>query len=135
VFKKILLKQLITGLAIAGLLCSSGGYVLIYYYSLQNTKHEIQTAIKEKKIKKNLIWLSFKKRDIEEKKINFVWKHSREFRFNGSMYDIVERKDTKDSVFFYCYLDKKENHLEKNLEKHYQKEKENKKGNTPERIF
>ena len=38
--------------------------------------------------------LIFNKEDIENNKIDFRWIHSREFKYNGDMYDIVTKEET-----------------------------------------
>jgi len=59
----------------------------------------------------------FNKADIQNKKINFKWIHSREFEYNGDMYDIVEKKETETELIVYCINDTKEKKLEEEFEK------------------
>ena len=59
----------------------------------------------------------FSKTDIQNKKINFKWIHSREFKYNGDMYDIVEKKETETQLIIYCINDTKEKKLEAEFEK------------------
>ncbi|MBE0638498.1 MAG: hypothetical protein IH598_08260 [Bacteroidales bacterium] len=52
----------------------------------------------------------------KEETLNLLnWKHSKEFEFNGEMYDIVETVAIEDSVFYYCWWDHEETHLNKKL--------------------
>ncbi|MFD1551731.1 hypothetical protein [Putridiphycobacter roseus] len=44
------------------------------------------------------------------------WKHSKEFKFKGEMYDVVSKTETVDSIFFYCWWDKKETALNVRLQ-------------------
>ena len=59
----------------------------------------------------------FSKADIQNKKINFKWIHSREFKYNNDMYDIVEKKETETELIVYCINDSKEKMLEEEFEK------------------
>jgi hypothetical protein len=65
--------------------------------------------------------LVFDKEDISKGKINFTWIHSREFKYNGDMYDIVEKKETDEQLIVYCINDTKEKKLEEEFEKRVQK--------------
>lgn len=65
--------------------------------------------------------LVFNKEDILKGKINFTWIHSREFKYNGDMFDIVEKKETDEQLIVYCINDTKEKKLEEEFEKRVQK--------------
>ena len=65
--------------------------------------------------------LIFNKKDIQEGKIDFRWIHSREFKYNGDMYDIVKKEETDKQLFFYCINDTKEKKLEEEFEKRVHK--------------
>ena len=65
--------------------------------------------------------LIFNKNDIQEGKIDFRWIHSREFKYNGDMYDIVKKEETDKQLFFYCINDTKEKKLEEEFEKRVHK--------------
>jgi len=123
-------KKILTVIAVLILIFNSGGYVIVYQQLIMLTKYSNHLAIERKQVKEKIILLSFLKSDIENNTIDFIWKHSREFKFNGSMYDIVERIDSNDSVHFYCFLDKKENRLKADFNKHFEKDKEDKKNNS-----
>ena len=64
----------------------------------------INAGIKEK----DLIVLKFTK---EESETKLNWKHSREFEYNGRMYDIIEESRDGDIFVFTCYEDHKETRL------------------------
>ncbi|QQS35359.1 MAG: hypothetical protein IPM56_14060 [Ignavibacteriales bacterium] len=127
---KINFKKIIAVFASLMLLYNTGGYIVVYQQLIADTKQENHLAISEKKVKEKIILLSFRITDIENKTIDFIWKHSKEFKFNGDMYDIVERIDTKDSVHFYCFLDKKENKLNAAFNDQYENDLEEKKRKT-----
>jgi hypothetical protein len=59
-----------------------------------------------------LVLLKFAKADLLKK---LKWKHSREFEFNGEMYDIVSVKKSSDSIEYYCWWDSEESLLNKKL--------------------
>jgi Rps23 Pro-64 3,4-dihydroxylase Tpa1-like proline 4-hydroxylase len=61
--------------------------------------------------------LVFNKADILEEKIDFRWIHSREFKYNGDMYDIVKKEETDEKLIVHCINDTKEKKLEEEFEK------------------
>jgi hypothetical protein len=72
----------------------------------------------EKPAEEELIeFLIFNKIDIADNKIDFKWIHSREFKYNGDMYDIVIKEENDKQLFLYCINDKKEKKLEKEFAK------------------
>lgn len=56
--------------------------------------------------------LIFNKEDILNNKIDFRWIHSREFKYNGDMYDIVKKEEDDKQLIVYCINDTKEKKLE-----------------------
>ncbi|QQS35356.1 MAG: hypothetical protein IPM56_14040 [Ignavibacteriales bacterium] len=115
-------KKIISYFAITLLLYNSCGYVLVYLPLIHITKYEVEQQIEDGELKKDLIKLSFQKSDIKNGLVNLQWKHSKEFRYNDEMYDIVEEYESSDSIHYICHHDKKEKELEKNLSKHYEKD-------------
>ena len=65
--------------------------------------------------------LIFNKDDIENNKIDFRWIHSREFKYNGDMYDIVTKEETAEQLIVYVINDTKEKKLEEEFEKRVHK--------------
>ena len=61
--------------------------------------------------------LIFNKEDIEKGRIDFRWIHSREFKYNGDMFDIVNKEETDDQLIVYVINDTKEKKLEEEFEK------------------
>lgn len=43
------------------------------------------------------------------------WEHSREFKYKGNMYDVIETEFHDDSISYHCYLDHKESKAKKAL--------------------
>lgn len=71
--------------------------------------------------------LVFNKEDILNQKINFRWIHSREFKYNGDMYDIVKKEENETQLIVYCINDTKEKQLEEEFAKRvHQNSSENK---------
>ena len=65
--------------------------------------------------------LIFNKKDIQKGKIDFRWIHSREFKYNGDMYDIVKKEETDKQLIVHCINDTKEKKLEEEFEKRVHK--------------
>jgi hypothetical protein len=64
--------------------------------------------------------LILNKEDIVGNKIDFKWIHSREFRYNGEMYDIVKNEESDNRLFLYCIHDKEEKKLNEEFAKKIQ---------------
>jgi hypothetical protein len=90
-------------------------FLSLYYKYLGMQRAEIPS--KEEMIE----LLVFNKEDINKGRIDFRWIHSREFRYNGDMYDIVEKKETDEQLIVYCINDTKEKRLEKEFERRVHK--------------
>jgi hypothetical protein len=71
-------------------------------------KHKIIAGLNEDE----LVKLKFANSEIQKK---LKWKHSKEFEFNGEMYDIVKTKKTADSTEYYCWWDSEESSLNRKL--------------------
>ena len=121
------LKKIVSLAAVILLLFNAGGYIIIYQQLIILNRFNIQTKIEGDELKEELMILSFKKSDMDNGIIDFTWKHSKEFRYNGNMYDVVEKSETKDSICIYCYKDIKEKKYEENFNKHYENENGNEK--------
>lgn len=81
-------------------------------YKKQLVKKEVKWKMIEGLDKEELVLLRF---TAEETQTLLKWKHPGEFEFNGEMYDIVESFFAGDSVFYYCWWDHDETHLNKQL--------------------
>ena len=77
----------------------------------------------------------FNKDDIKYKRINFQWIHSKEYRYNGDMYDIFEKSEDDSLFYFYVINDTKEKELEekfnKKVEENSTDSKQNQNENNP----
>ena len=43
------------------------------------------------------------------------WEHSKEFEYHDQMYDVVDTRKTRDSVYYWCWWDHEETKLNRNL--------------------
>ena len=79
-------------------------------------KYAIKKEVKWKMIagidKEELVLLTFSREETETK---LNWKHSREFEYNGEMYDIVETLEQNDSIAYWCWWDHEETKLNRQL--------------------
>ncbi len=44
------------------------------------------------------------------------WEHAQEFEFNSDMYDVVETRQSGDTLYYYCWKDHAETQLNRQLE-------------------
>ncbi|OAD90108.1 hypothetical protein A7A78_07780 [Aequorivita soesokkakensis] len=92
--------------------------VATIYTFLQFEKSAIRREIKGKMIAymdpEELVLLKFTKEETETK---LRWEHSKEFEYNGQMYDIVSSEIKGDSIFYRCWWDYEETELNKKLKK------------------
>lgn len=58
-----------------------------------------------------LLW----KFSVEDARLNLDWEHSREFEYKGEMYDVIHSETKGDSIWYWCYWDRKETKLRKEL--------------------
>lgn len=92
--------------------------VVTIYAFLQFEKSAIRREIKWKMIasmdNEELVLLKFTKEETETK---LRWEHSKEFEYDGQMYDIVSKEIKGDSIFYRCWWDHEETELNKKLKK------------------
>lgn len=58
-----------------------------------------------------LLW----KFSAEDARLKLDWEHSREFEYKGEMYDVIRSETKGDSIWYWCYWDRKETKLRKEL--------------------
>jgi hypothetical protein len=90
------------------------GTYSFFHFERNKIRKEVDKKIEAGIDKTQLLVLAF---TLEETRTLLTWKHSREFVYQGQMYDIVEQTSAEDSVFYTCYLDDKETRLGLNKEK------------------
>ena len=58
-----------------------------------------------------LLW----KFSTEDARLKLDWEHSLEFEYKGEMYDVLRSETKGDSIWYWCYWDRKETKLRKEL--------------------
>lgn len=88
--------------------------VISVYLLMHTERFQIQAEVSKKIIPeistKEITVLQF---SIEEHSTLLDWKKPHEFEYAGEMYDVVKKIQSKDSVTYLCYHDKKETRLNK----------------------
>lgn len=86
------------------------------YAWLKYEKKQLKRSIKREIIagldRKDLVFLGFSKKEATEK---LRWEHAKEFEYQDQMYDVVEREEHCDSVFYWCWWDHEETSLNQQL--------------------
>lgn len=81
-------------------------------------KKQIKRTIKRKIIaginKSELVLLKFTEK---EKQTQILWEHSKEFEYQGQMYDITDFQTVGDTTYYWCWWDYEETNLNKQLNK------------------
>ena len=52
---------------------------------------------------------------ITEAETQLEWEHSREFEYKGEMYDVIRAETRGDTIWYWCYWDRKESKLKREL--------------------
>lgn len=118
------IKKITSLFIISLILFNSSGYILLYISSTPLVKKYVIKKLLGGEYDKEIILLSISRKDITENRVSFKWIHSKEFRFNGKMYDIKKNLSDSDSLRFYCYYDEKENLLEELFNRYLKDDKE-----------
>ncbi len=88
----------------------------MHYGFLQLQRKQIRKSVKKKMLdgipKEMLVMLKFTQ---AEKTSRLKWKHSREFEFEGEMYDIYDSENHGDTTYYWCYWDKEETQLNRQI--------------------
>ena len=58
----------------------------------------------------SLTYLAF---SLKDSQTQLEWEHSREFEFEGNMYDVMGQEICGDTIGYWCWLDHKENRINK----------------------
>lgn len=86
------------------------------YLLFQQQRKQIKRELKRKLIagidRAELVYLTF---SLKEKE-NLEWEHSKEFKYNGQYYDVIETEIKADSVTYICWWDYEETQLYKKLD-------------------
>ena len=108
------MKKLISIILLLSLVLPFVGTVSWLNYQKKKVKRHIKHEIIAGIDKSELVLFTFTKVQIENE---LNWKHSKEFEYNNSMYDIVEADTTNNTVTYWCWWDYKETKLNKQLSK------------------
>ncbi|MBR9861682.1 hypothetical protein GYB22_13235 [bacterium] len=89
--------------------------VILLLLGFKHQQHQIRRAVKHQIIqgieKEQLSLIKIHLKDAQQ----LSWKHSKEFKYRGEMYDVVYRDTTGDTLIYYCWWDNKETALNKQL--------------------
>ncbi|MDB5273955.1 MAG: hypothetical protein JWO58_2322 [Chitinophagaceae bacterium] len=66
----------------------------------------------------DLVLFAFKKQGNGSLPSDLKWKSNEEFSYQNNLFDVIEKRETQDSVFLFCLNDEMENELFFYLEKH-----------------
>lgn len=101
---------------------NSFGYVIVHTRNKSDVKKFTEEYLNRNKSKEKLITLTFSINSVDKGTSRIIWKkENREFLFDGNMYDITETKIIEDSIYYTCYLDEKENEIEKSFNRLFDK--------------
>jgi hypothetical protein len=86
--------------------------VLVFHAERKSIRREVKWKMIAGLDDSELVLLRFHK---DATKTDLRWKHSREFEYQGQMYDIVKTQESGDSIFYYCWWDYEETQLNRKL--------------------
>lgn len=89
----------------------TGTYLWLTYQQHQH-KEEVKSQLAAQTSKDELVLLKFTPTESQTK---LRWEHSREFEYNGQMYDIVETSTRNDTIYYWCWWDHEETKLNRQL--------------------
>lgn len=90
--------------------------LMVGYLHLQQraVKKAVKRSLMTRVADDELVLLRFSRSETETQ---LRWEHSREFEFDGEMYDIVRTVETADSVAYWCWHDHEETVLNRRVER------------------
>ncbi len=89
---------------------------MLTYSWLHYKRYEVKRSVKWQLIRSSdLSELELIKVSKEEADSKLKWEHSKEFEYQGEMYDIVRVEDQGDSISYWCWWDHEETRLNKQL--------------------
>jgi hypothetical protein len=75
-------------------------------------RYSVRELLRESPVKNELVLLKFTSSESETK---LKWEHSREFEYDHQMYDVVETKVIGDTIYYWCWWDRRETRLNQQL--------------------
>lgn len=85
----------------------------IIWYKKQIVKREIKHKLMETISKDELVLISVSR---VERNTKLNWEHSKEFEYEGAMYDVVFEEIYNDNINFWCWPDSEESSLNRLLQ-------------------
>lgn len=113
------------------------GYLVIFKIQQYQVRREIKQRLKAGVPEHKLLLLKIPRALEEQPNSSFQRIHSREFRYQGNMYDIIRQELHHDTTWYYCILDAKETGLFANLDEMVKRETAQNSRNKPqlERLY
>lgn len=102
-----LVRKLTSILLLTCLCCTMLGYHLVFHFQLTAAKLEMKKFLQNRKDHKDVVQLSFSSEQAKQ----LYWEEENEFRYNGQMYDVIEKKTQENQIIIRCIPDKKETAL------------------------
>jgi hypothetical protein len=94
-------------------LFEGGGYFVYFTLERAAAQREMAVFMKRLKSEENLIRIEWNAGNAGE----FEWKHEREFRYHGVMYDVMRKEQSEDgNAVLICHPDKRESAVYRSLE-------------------
>lgn len=87
------------------------GAFLTFIFIQKSIKKEVKRFVINNLPDDKLTYFIFPKSEIEQKKLGVIWIHSKEFKYNNRMYDIVRIEKIDDNIKFVVFDDSKETDL------------------------
>ena len=111
------LRKLSAILLLACIFLEIGGYFFIYRINRKIIKREVREYLHDHADEFSQTEFRFNLSDQQDAYAELEWEDAREFRYHGEMYDVVERRETKQEVYIRCVKDDQESALVANFEK------------------
>ncbi len=97
------------------MLFQSTGFFLAHNLRVRQARHEMKQAIKHGIPEDQRVVLKITPSQEANSDI-FQWKHKKEFRYNGEMYDVLSSEQHGDTTYYTCVHDPRESGLFDNLD-------------------
>jgi hypothetical protein len=98
------LKKLIAILLFACLCFALLGYHLVFNFQLAAVKSEMKAFLRCQKDSKDVVQMSMGNEEAKQ----LYWENENEFRYDGKMYDVIEKKIKGNQIVIRCIPDQKE---------------------------
>lgn len=121
-----LLRKAAAILLFACLSLSICGYVVVFRIRLVKAKAEMKANLQANKCMESIEEFSFSLEEIAQLK----WEHDKEFFYNGTMYDVVEKQVQGNRILIHCIADEKETILLRQYQKAVEKSNSSQQQNT-----